>query len=183
MSESNNGTHTPFTTSKLNEVLRRIAYKVGREEYGLNEEDFRITFFPWRAHAFRIRRLGSAVGVYFGVFPTSKEFLFYLKQALAAVKRALDGKPAIELASRLKTRQGELDKLNKDSGWASLPKLPPKEELVIEVTYRVTVRHKRTGVITVKDSKRPIINRLVLDARVEMAELLEVVERVEKKLP
>jgi len=169
-----------LTIAKVNEVLRRIAYKIGRDSYGLNgEEDFRIVYFPWRKHSFKMRRLGSAIGIYFGVFPTDKEFQFYLHEALKAVKRTLDGKPSIELQSRLRALHASV----KDPNWEALPKLPPREDLVIEEYYRVVVRHRATGVVSIKESKRPVFARLVIDARVDIAESLEAMGYGEEKLP
>lgn len=170
----------PLTISKVNEVLQRIAYKIAKDAHGLTRDDFRITFFPWRRHAWRIRRLGAGIGVYFGIFPLDKEFKFYLDQALIAVKRALEGKPALELLSRMKQRA----EVVKDSNWESLPKLVPRDELEVEEIYRVVVKHRRTGVVVVKEMSRPTFSKMILDARIELAETLDAIEKAEGgKLP
>src|SRR2546421_12030415 len=77
--------------SKTHEVLQRIAYKVGRDEFGLTRGDFVIRYFPWRRHAFKITK-GGVIRVYFGVFPLDNEFEFYLRQALASVRLIVDTK-------------------------------------------------------------------------------------------
>lgn len=164
-----------LTMSKVNEVLRRIAYKRGAEQHGLNDDEFRILYFPWKRHAWRMRRLGSAVGVYFGVFPLDKEFIFYLDQALNAVKRALNGKPQIELVSTI--RKNTLV----DANWKSLPKLPPAEELVIEQTFKMVVRHRRTGIVAVREtSSMSAISKMILEAKIEVAEALTIMGEGDK---
>src|SRR2546430_15307169 len=95
--------------SKTHEVLQRIAYKVGRDEYGLSKGDFVIRYFPWKRHAYRTTKSGATVRVYFGVFPMDKEFEFYLHQALKAVKVIVETKGhSIEKLDVLKKRAEEV---------------------------------------------------------------------------
>ena len=101
-----------------------------------------------------------------------------LAKALLAAQRALNGKPAIELASRLRASHESV----KDKNWESLPKLPPREDLEVEEYYRVVVKHKATGIVVIKESKRPIFARLLLDARVDLAEAVDVIE-ITRELP
>lgn len=158
-----------LTLNKVNEVLRRIAIKRGRDLFGLNEDEFRIMYFPWKRHAYRTRRLGSAVGIYFGVYPWEKEFIYSLDHALDATKKALNGKPQIELLSNIKKNT-----LN-DPNWKSLPKLPPNDELVIEQTFKIVVRHRKTGIVAIRETpKMSLIGKMILEGKIEIAEGLNI---------
>jgi hypothetical protein len=169
-----------FTAKAINTSLQKIAYRVARESYQLTDSDFRIRWFQWQRSKFRTRRMGSAIAVYFGVFPLDKDFLFHLHSALRSVRRELDGKPAIEVASKLR----EMHESLRDANWAALPKIPPRGEFEVEEVYRVVVRHRKTGLVAIKESSKPVFSKLVLDARLELAEFIAAIEAAEgSKLP
>ena len=168
--------------SKVDETLQAIAYKVGRDDFGLSRGDFVIRYFPWRRHAYKVNRLGSMVRVYFGIFPLEPEFEFYLSRALSAVLLAVQTK-----GSKL-AKYGEIEGFRKDLSkvaphWDSLPKLAPRSELEVTEVYRVIVKHPASGIIVVKEAKHPKFGSMIIDARIEMAEALAMVEKMKEESP
>lgn len=164
----------------MDETLQAIAYKVGKDDFGLSRGDFVIRYFPWRRHAYKINRLGSMVRVYFGIFPLEPEFEFYLSRALSAVLYAVQTK-----GSKL-ARSGDVeasrDVLRKVAPhWDSLPKLAPRSELQVTEVYRVIVKHPASGLVVVKESKHPSFGSMIIDARIEMAEALAMVEKMKEE--
>lgn len=164
-----------------NNVLARVAYKLG-EEYGLKgPSDFRIKFHDFKRHAFRCRKFGSAVGVYFNVAFTHPEFEFYLRQALLAVAAELEDRPLPELASRLREREEEHEKANK---WvASMPKLVSRNECLVTEIFAVEVQHRATGLVVRKESTNwHKIARLIYDAREELTEKIAAVNQLQEEM-
>jgi len=164
-----------------NIALARIAYKLG-EEYGLKPgSDFRIKFQPWKKHAFKCRRFGSAVGVYFNVAFTHPEFEFYLRQALLAVAGVLAERPLPELASRLRERKEEHEAANP---WlASMPRLVMRSECEVREIYAVEVRHRSTGLIVRRESDYSHglrFTKLVYEAREELTEMVDAVMEIKE---
>lgn len=168
------------TLKEHNIALQRIANKLGTE-YGLKGgSDFRIKFQPWKRHAFKCRRFGSAVGVYFNVPFTHPEFEFYLRQALIAVAAEQADRPLPELASRLRERSDEHAAANP---WlASMPKLVARSECEVTELYAVEVRHRATGLIVRRESSGPRFSKMVYEAREELTEMVAKVEELEKEI-
>lgn len=165
--------------SQVDNVLQRIAYKVGRDEFALSRGDFVIRYFPWRKHAYRVNKFGSVVRVYFGVFPLDPEFEFYLHRALGAVVLAVTTKGGkLEKFGSIEQTRDHLRKVAPH--WYQLPKLVPMNELDVEESYKVVVKHKASGLIIVKESKRPKFSAMVIDARVELAEQVDALERLKQ---
>lgn len=164
----------------MDETLQRVAYKVARDDFGLSRGDFVIRYFPWRKHAYKINRLGSVVRVYFGVFPLDDEFEFYLNRALAAVLFAVQTRGSrIEKYGTLDATRKALKKLAPH--WDALPRLAPRAELEVVETYKVTVKHKASGLIVVKEARSPRFSAMITDARIDMAEMLEAVEAIKRE--
>jgi len=169
------------TLKRKSEALKRIAYKLG-EEYGLRGmSDFRIKWHAWKRHAFRCRKFGSAVGVYFNVAFDHPEFEYYLRQALLAVASELANRPLPELASRLREREANHASENK---WLlSMPKLVSRSECEVTEIFAVEVRHRATGLIARKESKNwHKMSRLVYDAREELTEMLDAYNKVVEEM-
>ncbi len=165
---------------KVDEALRGIAYKVAKDNFGLTRGDFVIQYFPWRKHAYKINKFGSVFRCYFGIFPLDKEFEFYLNRALTALAYAVSTKGGkLQLAGDLELSKAELKKLAPH--WASLPKLAPNDELEITEVYKVIVKHKASGLVITKESKQPKFGPMIIDARIEMAENLDAVDRFKEK--
>ncbi len=160
---------------RVDATLQAIAYKVARDNFGLTRGDFVIQYFPWRKHAYKINKFGSVFRCYFGIFPLDPEFEFYLNRALMALAYAVSTKGGkLQVAGDLELSKAELKKLAPH--WAQLPKLAPKDELEVTEYYKVVVKHK-SGLVITKESKSPRFGPMIIDARIEMAENLDAIER------
>ena len=160
--------------------MQRMAYHVAKEDYGLSRGDFVIRYFPWRRHAYKINRFGSMVRVYFGIFPLEPEFEFYLHRALASVLLAVQTKGSkLAKYGELEASRRALSKIAPH--WDSLPKLAVRADLEITESYKVTVKHKASGLVIIKEAKHPKFGAMIIDARVEMAEMLDLAEHIKQQ--
>lgn len=163
-----------------NDVLKRVAAKLALEYNLKYRSDFVIKFQDWKRHAFRTRRMGSVVAIYFNVALNHPEFEWYLRQALLAVAAELDNRPLPELASRLRDREREYRDANR---WlAAMPKLISRDECTVTEIYAVEVKHRRTGLIVRKEAKAPKFARMVYDAREELTEMIGAIDKAREQL-
>lgn len=171
------------TARVLDDVTQRIAYKFAKD-YGLIDKDFAIRFWPSKKFDYTIKA-GGIIRVYFTHTPKFVDYEAMLRRCLmqvASIKK--NKKTGIMIYGSDRRDREELSKIAPE--WNQLPTLLPFEDLLMENLYKVVLVHRKTGLTIIKEGKigksGKSIPRLVIDARLELTDLVNALEKARGEL-
>jgi hypothetical protein len=156
------------TYAQVQELLQKIAWKVGLEKYGLKEHEFEFSFTPGAYNTYKIMG-GAKVHVFFSMFPTDQHFKEVLHRALDRV-RAVKQATSIQLVAEIQEVKETLPRIEGIACKVS--------DVEVECYRVVKVIHKKTGLISVKQTKYPgkSWTKLIVEGRIELGAILKKVE-------
>lgn len=158
-----------------NILLKKIAAKLA-PEYGLTDRDFiiRLCFEP--GHKVEMKP-GNIIRIYFSVLPFDDEFDTIIRRTLHRARMVKRSK-AVE----------SWHIMNELGKWST--KLAPKnkfdikkEETEVEVFYKVTVKHRATGLMVTREGlvSKNTVTKLVAQAREELIDVFEAAQPLLQK--
>lgn len=151
--------------------MQKIAYKLGRDEYGLTQGDFVLKQWPVN-RKFKIKVIaGSVIRLYFARGIMDPEFDSLIKRALRAVAY-IKSKKFPPPVLWLPVAENGIPKFE-------IPPLVPWTELEVEQLYYVRVRHRSSGLVVVKHGTvKDTFTNLTRQARVEISDTLDTLDQL-----
>lgn len=162
------------TNRQMDEVTRRIAYKLAKD-YDLSERSFAICYsYNIRKYGDYTIASGGIIRVYFTHTPKYPEYESMMRRCLQQVAFCKKTRFTGIVVYGGSGHPASLGDFGKE--WRDLPKLLPFEEIEFSTLYKVEMKHYATGLTVKREGKigkRGVtVSRLMIDARVELSELV-----------
>jgi hypothetical protein len=166
---------------EIEATLQNVAYKLGRDEFGLKENEFVLRYMSKKkvGKGWAVAR-GGIIRIYFSMSPFDDQCADYLRRALQAVAKIRKSRRTdIVLYEGLSIPAHLIP-----SAYRRMYELPPlldRNEVDVRIEYLVTITHPQTGVT--QQEKGPVtkgFSRLIDKGRQNLTEkVIEVVRKLQ----
>lgn len=168
----------------LEKQFARIAYQIGHDEFGLKDDEFVIRLWSAKqGRGWNVQRGKSIIRIYFSISPMDDDAPEALRRALAQAREIKKSKRTdVCIFEGLKVPPKGVPSAYREM--YGLPPLLDRSELEETIEYKVTLKHRLTGVVVVKSGEiKPMaIHNLIEAGREEITEkVIEIVRKLTQK--